>query len=180
MMFRYPVKPNEPVPPFTPVERIVDWLALMGMIGSVVLVAVGTMVIPEQIPVHFGVDGTPDRYGSRSELWALLVMMGLSFLLLWAPIRFIDRLRPCCYQDWVRDNGRQIQLVRSLMLWMSLEFAILVNLMIIGILDVAQFRAVTLDLRPVWLITGTVGVTLGVWVVAAVRERTRSVDRSNE
>lgn len=38
--------------------------------------------IPEKVAVHFGADMQPDRFGDKSELWnIILILMGVSFLL---------------------------------------------------------------------------------------------------
>ena len=166
-------KKIEPIPPMSPIDRIVEAMGLVAMVGCVVLVAVGTMVAPEQMPMHFGADGTPDRYASKVELWVLLGVMALLFVMLWLPTRFIDRLRPHATEEWLARNDRQVMLARSLLLWVALEFAALLNLMIVGMLEVATFRALTLDTRPLWLVTGAVAVTLAVYAVLAVREHRR-------
>lgn len=38
--------------------------------------------LPEQIPVHFGFDGLPDRYGSRHSIWLLLSINTAVFIFL--------------------------------------------------------------------------------------------------
>ncbi len=38
--------------------------------------------LPEKVAVHFGADMQPDRFGDKSELWnIILILMGISFLL---------------------------------------------------------------------------------------------------
>jgi uncharacterized membrane protein len=52
--------------------------------------------LPESVPVHFGSDGLPDRYGSKSELWAVVGILGgvgfLTYLLL-TNIHHVDPKR---------------------------------------------------------------------------------------
>jgi uncharacterized membrane protein len=166
----------EPIPPMSGIDRVVEGMSLLGLAGCVVLVAVGTMVAPAEMPMHFGADGQPDRYGSKAELWIMLAVMGLVFVSLWAPTRMIDQLRPYCTEAWLANSARQLQLVRSMLLWMGLEFVALLNLIIVELLEVATFRAPGVNLWPVWFITSTVGVTLLIYTVAAVREHRRQVD----
>ena len=47
-------------------------------------------IIPQTVPLHFGIDGTPDRFGSKNELmWMIAVLsivsMGIYFLMKYLP-----------------------------------------------------------------------------------------------
>ena len=54
------------------------------------LVAVFYARLPDEVPMHWGIDGTVDRYGSRNELW-LMGALGPLFALLF---QFLPRLDP--------------------------------------------------------------------------------------
>ena len=45
--------------------------------------------LPERVPVHFGLDGRPNRWSSPDELWALFAIMAFLYGLLWLSIRAI-------------------------------------------------------------------------------------------
>lgn len=52
-------------------NRVSRWaIALLVLLTAVPLVAYGiaTMFLPETVPLHFGLDGTPNRWGSKFEL----------------------------------------------------------------------------------------------------------------
>ena len=55
-----------------------------------ILVAVFYGHLPGQVPMHWGIDGTVNRYGSKNELW-LLAALGPVFALLF---QFLPRLDP--------------------------------------------------------------------------------------
>jgi uncharacterized membrane protein len=50
--------------------------------------------MPATVPVHFGINGTPDRYGSKSEfLIGPFVLMGMSFLV-YLLLKFLPAIDP--------------------------------------------------------------------------------------
>lgn len=64
------------------------WVLLAGMF---VAAAVAWPRVPERMPVHWGIDGTPDRYGGRAEglLGLPLVALGL-----YVGLRVLPRFDP--------------------------------------------------------------------------------------
>jgi len=68
-----------------------EWPSWVLLVGMFVMAAITWTHIPERIPVHWGVDGTADRYGGRAEglLLLPLIATGLYWLL-----RFLPRFDP--------------------------------------------------------------------------------------
>ncbi len=62
---------------------------LAAMIGFSIY---GWFAVPEgaQIPVHWGLDGTPDRYGEKWETFVLLPAVALGLVALFAVLPYID------------------------------------------------------------------------------------------
>jgi len=53
--------------------------------------------LPEKLPVHFGLDGTPDRYGSKGEFVAgPLILLGMSALV-YLLMKFLPAIDPKKY-----------------------------------------------------------------------------------
>jgi len=69
--------------------NIKEWPAALCFIGSGVVAALAYPQLPSSVPVHWGLDGTPDRFGSRLEALVvpLLLCLGAAALL-WAIGRF--------------------------------------------------------------------------------------------
>ena len=63
---------------------------LLSILLPLALVAVLYARLPDQVPMHWGIDGTVNRYGSKNELW-LLAALGPVFALLF---QFLPRLDP--------------------------------------------------------------------------------------
>jgi uncharacterized membrane protein len=59
--------------------------ALTSLLTTALLTVWAVVALPDRVPVHFGVDGSPDRWGSRGELLVLAVVIvtlvgGMSWL----------------------------------------------------------------------------------------------------
>ena len=62
--------------PLQPVDYILEVLAFLGLIFLFGSSAFYYSQLPEQIPTHFGPNGAPDGFGSKTTLW-LLPVIGL-------------------------------------------------------------------------------------------------------
>ncbi len=63
--------------------------ALSSIVATLLLTVWALVALPDRVPVHFGLDGTPDRWGSRGEL---LVLAGVVVVLVvGCPGRSRDR-----------------------------------------------------------------------------------------
>lgn len=58
------------------------FLVLVLVTAPIIYLKIVYNKIPEKVAVHFGADMQPDRFGDKSELWnIILILMGVSFLL---------------------------------------------------------------------------------------------------
>lgn len=48
-----------------------ELLSLLGLAALIGLIAVNWSTLPEEVPMHFGITGKPDRYGRR---WQMLIL----------------------------------------------------------------------------------------------------------
>jgi uncharacterized membrane protein len=78
-------------------RTVANALTLGGLVWGFAFAALSTLNLPERVPVHFGIDGNPDRWGSRGEGIFNLLMMPLMLLfalaIMWAIERFDARAR---------------------------------------------------------------------------------------
>ena len=67
-------------------------------IAAIGMCAINLWAMPQfpegQIPVHWGLDGTPDRYGDRSEAFCALWMIPIAALFTGAILAIVPRLDP--------------------------------------------------------------------------------------
>lgn len=68
-----------------------EWPSWVLLVGMFVMAAVAWPRVPERIPVHWGIDGTADRYGGRVEGILLLPLVAVGLYLL---LRVLPRLDP--------------------------------------------------------------------------------------
>ena len=47
---------------------------------------VSALVLPERVPLHFGLDGAADRYGARAEAVTGFAVLGIGLLVLWLVV----------------------------------------------------------------------------------------------
>ncbi len=73
--------------------------------------------LPDTVPVHFGADGQPDRYGDRSEfLLIVLMLMGVSAIM-YLLLKFLPSIDPKRTAKYSKPVFRQLAFV--LLLFMS-------------------------------------------------------------
>jgi uncharacterized membrane protein len=61
---------------------IVNAVSIGGILWSVAFAVYITLGLPERVPVHFGIDGQPDRFGNRLEAsFGLLILPVLAIVL---------------------------------------------------------------------------------------------------
>jgi hypothetical protein len=75
------------------------WVELPGVacVVAVVTRAMLSPALPERVPVHFGVDGTPDRWGPAWELWIAAIV----------PILFMVALTWVIDELWARQETKK-------------------------------------------------------------------------
>ena len=68
-----------------PVDRVLDFIAMVAVTGLIVFPIWYYPQLPDVIPTHFGVNGMPDAYGDKNNLWWLpaigvILYIGLKIL----------------------------------------------------------------------------------------------------
>ena len=103
--------------------RWLDGLGLLAMFG-VVLWALGQL--PQRVPVHFGWNGQPDRYGSRDEATFLLFLLPIVFSVVYGILKSLPRLDPRGSRDpRVLEQVSSVLLVFGVMLTVSITQSML-------------------------------------------------------
>ncbi|MEG4320294.1 MULTISPECIES: DUF1648 domain-containing protein [unclassified Microcoleus] len=118
-------------------------------------------VLPDRIPIHFGLGGQPDTWGDKVTIWMLPALAAIIFVVLTAVSRY-----PHTFNYPVRitqENARrQYLLGRGLLVWLKAEicwlFAFIVRQQIIVALGNAQRFSIELVFGITFLIFATVGV----------------------
>jgi len=125
------------------------WTHLPAIVVFVILIVYILIVspLPAQAPVHFSLNGEPDKYGSPWSVFGLVIGLSVFFILLSA---FIDEL-------WARQEKAKV------FNWLSLMDDIVVGAMVgfsLGYLDYLRQTSGSLD-SPwgyLWLIGGSTAI----------------------
>ena len=147
----------------SPVLVTVELLAAIAVLLAVLLIVQFWGVLPDRIPIHFGLGGQPDTWGDKLTIWIVPATAAITFAVLTAVSRY-----PHTFNYPVRiteENARQQYLLaRGLLVWLKAEacwlLAFVVRQQILVALGNAQRLSMELLLGLVFLIFGTVGVYL--------------------
>lgn len=141
---------SEPPLPRTTLERILKGLVVVAVPGMFVGAAVAWPDLPDRIPVHFGLSGRPDRWGSRVWIWLLpslaaLVTAGLSLL--------ERHPRIYNYRVPIHDENRatQYRLARELVVQLEAAVVLLFGWLEWIVLDSAVRAGTRPDVTPILL-----------------------------
>lgn len=69
-------------------------LAVLTLLMPMLYLSSVWSALPDSVPVHFGADGLPDRYGAKSELWAVLGILGVVGILTYLLLTNLPKVDP--------------------------------------------------------------------------------------
>ncbi len=157
------------------IDRILEALALLALLGGGALVVVSWATLPDSVPMHFDMSGAPDRFGSKVELWVLFGVFVLTYLTMAVPARVMGLARNARTQQWVTVFWPQMRLTRALLLWFNLWTMLLFVALLAGTLAVATGQTTHLVLTPVYGLCGVMAITLVIWMIVAIPVTLRQV-----
>jgi uncharacterized membrane protein len=147
----------------SPVIVAVELLGAIAILLAVLLIVKFWAVLPDRIPIHFGLGGLADAWGDKVMIWIVPAVAAIIFAVLTAVSRY-----PHTFNYPVPINSenahRQYLLGRDLLAWLKAEIcwllAFVVRQQILVALGNAQRLSMELLLGLVFWIFGTVGVYL--------------------
>ncbi len=114
-------------------------------------------LLPENVPMHFGPNGQPDRYGSRAE--AVLVLPLCMLVLQWVLVLVVDR---------DRGNRNQSRKVTAMALWVVPCITVFVSVT----QYIAAFGRVTVVLPMLAALLGVMFLVIGNYMPKCKYNRT--------
>ncbi len=69
-------------------------VAAIVLVGMFLMVGLNWSALPDQVPVHFNASGTPDKWGSKDQVWILPVVATGLYAMLTAVTRVTLSDRP--------------------------------------------------------------------------------------
>jgi uncharacterized membrane protein len=110
--------------PWTQTDRLVHAAGVVGLALLIGLPIFAWSGLPDEIPIHFGISGDPDSWGSREAIW-LLPAVGL---VMWAAMAVLTRFPHAYNYPWVitRENAEDLyRLSRSMVIWLNAGITLL-------------------------------------------------------
>lgn len=147
----------------SPVLVAVELLGAIAVLLGVLLIVQFWGVLPDRIPIHFGLGGQPDAWGDKVTILLMPAVAAIMFAVLTAVSRYPHTFN---YPVPITSENarRQYLLGRSLLVWLKAEIcwllAFVVRQQILVALGNAQRFSVELVLGIIVLIFATVGVYL--------------------
>lgn len=135
--------------------------AAIAILVSVLIIVHFWAVLPDRIPIHFGLGGLADAWGDKVTIWIMPAVAAILFVLLAAVSRYPHTFK---YPVRITDENarRQYLLARALLVWLKAEvcwlFAFVVRQQIIVALGNAQRFSMEFFLGIIILILATVGI----------------------
>lgn len=143
------------------VRIVLESLALVGLVGGIVIVTLNYNHLPETIPIHFGLSGKPDGFGSKVWLLVVSVLSAVMYL----TMTIARRYPQCSNTPWKiteENKQRQYALIEWLLTWLKAENALLFAFLQWTMVQVALGLAVSLNpvVMLIWvtMLLGTIGV----------------------
>lgn len=151
-------------------EVVVEIIAAVGILSSVIVIVQAWSALPNPSPIHFGLSGKPNFWFSKGSI---IVLPLISFVLnAWLTLSSAHPRR--FHYPWpVTEQNlmRQYRIARSLLLWIKVETAWLVAFVVWQIIRVALRETERLNITFFLVILFIVLVTVGFHLYQAYRAR---------
>ncbi|WP_368654394.1 DUF1648 domain-containing protein [Ornithinibacillus sp. 4-3] len=151
--------------PATKMEKILHLLSLLLIIGSFIYVSVSFSSLPDEVPVHFNINGEPDSWGNK----ATILIMPIISVFIFLPMYFLSKA-PHTFNYMVKvteENAPRIYPIARLMMAVINFFAMVLFAYIAW--DMVQ-AAHGINYSGIWLFIITLGLPLliiiffGLWM----------------
>jgi uncharacterized membrane protein len=96
-------------------DKFFEALAIISVLANAVIIGVSYSSLPDVIPNHFGIDGTPNQYGSKSSLWIVVAVSVFIYMLTGIIAMFPESFNyPSQKEDKASQYKLGVKLMRSL------------------------------------------------------------------
>ncbi|MEG4274621.1 MULTISPECIES: DUF1648 domain-containing protein [unclassified Microcoleus] len=154
----------------SPVLVAVELLAAIALLLAVLLIVKFWAVLPDRIPIHFGLGGLADAWGDKLTIWIVPAVAAILFAVLTAVSRY-----PHTFNYPVRitsENARrQYLLARGLLVCLKAQMCWLLAFVVRQQILVALGNAQRFSMELVWGIVVLILATVGVYLVKAYSAR---------
>jgi uncharacterized membrane protein len=150
-------------------ETRLNYLSLALLVALIGLSIYGVAILPDQIPVHFGLSGQADRWGSSKTLFLMpvvcLFVQGILWFARHAPVEMMNFPGPRTPEN----TARQIENTGYLFATLRALIALLFLGLMADWISAANVGDGGLGLWPMLLFLGLIFVAIGFFMVRAYR-----------
>ncbi|NLN75484.1 MAG: DUF1648 domain-containing protein [Armatimonadetes bacterium] len=154
----------------TPIDRVVDTLAMIGLLYMVAITVIYYPQLPATIPTHFDLAGKVDGWGSKLTLSFLPVISAVFYFALSTITRF-----PHIYNYPVpitaENVEKQYRIGISIMRWLKMEFVCIFAFLTQQIIAAAQVKHLSMQPWVPMLFVAAILITSAVHIVLAYRAK---------
>ena len=127
--------------PLSNFEKQLNWFSIGVLLAHILLITFNYSQLPDRIPIHFDITGTPDGYGSKGTVWILLALA----IAMYFFMRFIASLPADKYNYPVKvtptNEKQQFLLGRQMIYLLNTGTTVLFLLISWGIIQTAKGSA---------------------------------------
>jgi|SRR6218665_507740 len=97
-------------------KKIMKKLVWLFVLAPVIYLLIVWKDLPDTVPMHFDLNGTPDRYGNKNELWASVAIMIAISIGTYLLVTNIHRIDPKRYAKEMQDKYDKIAVTVAIFL----------------------------------------------------------------
>ncbi|HEY9062074.1 MAG TPA: DUF1648 domain-containing protein [Pseudobacteroides sp.] len=108
---------------FSLLEKVLEGISIFCIGAIIVVLFINWMSLPDRIPIHFGISGSPDSWGDKIKLIYIPIVMIFIYVMLTLVARFPHTFNYLV--EITQDNAKfQYQNARKMILWLKAEIII--------------------------------------------------------
>jgi uncharacterized membrane protein len=124
----------------TNIKRLLELVSIAGLIYIVYVLAQNWNSIPDRVPGHFGLDGRPDAYASKSSI-LLLPVVGFVIYLVITVLGRYPHMFSYMWKITPENAYRQYQLAGTMLSAMKAEVIWIFNYIIFATIKISMGKA---------------------------------------
>lgn len=156
--------------PLSQLEKVLETVSLFTVIAMQVVQFLLWKDIPDRIPTHFGISGTPDAWGGKGSLILLPVVEIALYILLTIVSKFPHTFNYLV--EITEQNARyQYQNVRTMMSWLKADLVIVFAYIQYRTILVALGHASGLGAGFILVFLLVLFVTIGYYIVRILKSK---------
>lgn len=146
-------------------DKFLESVALVAVLGNVIIIAISLPGLPDIIPNHFDLKGTPNQFGSKNSLWAVVAVSVFVYTIAGITAMYPESFN---YPSQKTDKESQYKLGAKFM--RSLKASILLAILIVTVVIIESAKSGTAK-GAAWLVALFLLIIFGNLIWFAIKWR---------